>query len=115
IDVGCPGNAGPNNAYTIQNRNPLLSVYANVVLGGYNVANPTTCSAPSFFNRPAISISSSKSSCPTSGCPTTSCPGGFGCTSPGYVGGSQDEVFVTDGKTEVNLAPGDYVFCSFQT
>jgi hypothetical protein len=102
IDVGCPGNAGANNAYTLLNRNVLSLLFVPAVTGGINVANPQTCSSPYWFTRSPISISSSKT-CPAS------CSG-----LAGYSGGAQNEIYITN-NAPLTLAPGDYVFCSFQT
>jgi hypothetical protein len=106
IDVGCPGNAGPNNAYTFENK-PALSTFLPTVLGGFNVANPQTCSAPYWFNRPVLSISHWKLDCPSS----SSCSSLTGYSN---TNGTQHEIFINNGA-QLNLAPGDYVFCSFQT
>jgi hypothetical protein len=100
IDVGCQGSSG---AYT-NTGSPLV---VPVVLGGMNVANPQTCSPAFWFNRAPISVSNSplKPACPT----------GIACSSlTGYTGGNQDEIYITNGA-QLNLAPGDYVFCSLQT
>jgi hypothetical protein len=99
IDVGCQGNAGTNNAYTLTGL-----IFVPAVLGGINVANPQTCSSPYWFTRQPISILSSKPDCPS----------GVTCTSlPGYTA-STDSIKITTGA-QLTLAPGDYVFCGFQT
>lgn len=102
IDVGCAGTSGN---YTLQNKNPLLSLFVPAVLGGINLASPTTCSSPYWFTRQPISVSSSKTDCPT----------GVMCSSlTGYTGGAQHDIYITNGST-LTLAPGDYVLCSLQT
>ena len=104
IDVGCQGNAGTNNAYTLENRNLLSLLF--VPTATFNVANPQTCSSPYWFTRPTISINSSKLSCPTT------------CTSQGWgsaYNSTTNEIYNTNSSTTLTFAPGDYVFCNFET
>jgi hypothetical protein len=86
------------------------SVTLNITLG--SITKPTSnCS--NLVNRPAIQISSSKQDCvPVTGAETCSGDSGFGSS---YIGGNQDEIYNTNSSTTLTFAPGDYVFCSFQT
>lgn len=66
------------------------------------VTGPTSAScSPPTVNPPAVGIAPSKPDCSAS------------CPANGYLPGTH-EIYVTDGSA-VNLGPGDYVFCSFET
>lgn len=95
----------------------------NILLTGFlgNITKPAS-GCGGLVNRPAISISSTKSDCvPTSGVETCTNDSGFGSQ---YVSGrnaggtvnnalsNEDEVYDSTGAT-ISFAPGDYVFCSF--
>jgi hypothetical protein len=91
LDYGCSLSKGSVVTVTLGN-------FTQVPAGG-------DCSNP-FFTRPAITISPSKPDCPGS------CSSTFGSA---YIGGSQDEIYNADPLRPISFAPGDYVFCSFQT
>jgi hypothetical protein len=95
IDVGCGSNYQQVNW-------PLINLFATVFVGG-TINYPNTCAT--LFNRPAISLASSKPNC-SSACPT----GTWYSTSNGGA-----YVYNTSALTTITLQPGDYVFCGFQT
>ncbi|MEA2159112.1 MAG: hypothetical protein QOD66_1492 [Solirubrobacteraceae bacterium] len=88
----------------------VLATVAAPTISGSLVAtvNGGTVSQSQIIQRPAITISAAKSSCPSGGCPSVS--GAVG--TDGYRS-STDTFTMTSAAESATFAPGDYVFCNF--
>ncbi len=85
----------------------LATVAAPTISGSLvSTVNGGVVAQSQIIQRPPITISSSKSSCPAGGCPIVS--GGSD-----HYDSATDTFTMTSAAESVTFAPGDYVFCNF--